>query len=548
MQTSPSASPAALSPWSPLRRAVFRTIWIASVASSVGTWMQTVGVGWLLTSLTPSPLLVALMQTATSLPVFLLGLPAGTFSDLLDRRKLLLFTEGWLLLMAALLGVLTLSGHVSAWLLLGITFLMGLGAAFDAPAWQSIVAELVPREELPAAVSLNATGFNLARALGPALGGVIVALAGPAAVFLLNSASFICVLAAIYFWKREKVVRSSPPEDVLGATASGIRYTRHSPPMQAVLVRIGTFAVGASALWALLPIMARQDLALDASGYGIVLGSLGFGAVISALFLPKVRGSMPVDRLVGISTLLFAAATLALAYVRFVPLLVLCMMVGGMGWLTSMSSMTTAATTAAPAWVRARTLGMYLLVFQGSMAASSFAWGSLAEKFGNAATLTCAAGVLALGLLTFRRWPLQPIQHLDLNPSGHWNDPHLVLTPAADDGPVLVTVEYRVAARQEAEYLEAMEDMRIFRRREGAVRWDLYRDLADPERFIESFVTPTWAEHMRTHERVTKEDQATEQRAFSFLKPGFQQFATHLIAARTYDQQTPVEPPYSEVS
>ena len=450
--------------------------------------------------------------------------------------------------MAALLGVLTLTGHVSAWVLLGITFLMGLGAAFDAPAWQSIVAELVPREELPAAVSLNATGFNLARALGPALGGMIVALAGPAAVFLLNSVSFICVLAAVYFWKREKVQRSSPPEDVLGATAAGLRYTRHSAPMQAVLVRIAAFSIGASGLWALLPIVARRDLALDAGWYGVVLGSLGFGAVISALFMPRVRAILPVDRLAAISTLLFAGATLALAYVRSVPLLVLCMMVGGMGWLTTMSSMTTAATTAAPAWVRARTLGMYLLVFQGSMAASSFAWGSLAERFGNVTALTCAAGVLALGLLTFRRWPLHPIQHLDLNPSGHWSDPNILLTPAPDDGPVLVTVEYHVAAEQMAEFLEAMQDMRIFRRREGALRWDLFRDLAEPERFVESFVSTTLAEHMRTHERVTVEDQAIEARAFSFLKPGFTQFATHFIAARAADRQPAAEPPYTEVT
>ncbi len=537
-----------VSPWSPLRQAVFRAVWTASITSNIGTWMQSVGAAWLMTSLTPSPLLVALMQTAASLPVFLLGLPAGALADVVDRRKLLLVTETWMLVVALALGVLTLAGLMSAWTLLALTFLLGLGAALDAPAWQAIIPELVERQELPSAVALNATGFNVARALGPALGGLVVAAAGPAAVFLLNAASFLAVLVAIYRWRRARVPSDAPPEDMLGATAAGMRYVRHAPALQAVLVRIGVFILGASALWALLPVMARHELGLDATGYGIVLGSLGFGAVGAALLLPRLRRSLPVDRLTAAATLVFAGATLALAYVRFMPLLVACMMAGGMAWLAMMSSLTVAAQTASPAWVRARALGIYLLVFQGLMAVGSFGWGALAEQFGNGTALSVAALALVGGLAATWRWPLHMVQRLDLSPSSHWADPKLVMTPDPEDGPVLITVEYRVPAERASDFMEAMDAMRIFRRREGAVRWDLFRDLADPDRYLETFVVVSWAEHMRQHGRVTVADQATEARAFAFQQEGVEPVASHLIAARAYDRRTPAEPPQAELS
>jgi MFS family permease len=521
-------------------------VWTAAIASNIGTWMQSVGAAWLMTSLTPSPLLVALMQTATSLPVFLLGLPAGALADVVDRRKLLLVTESWMLLVALALGVLTLAGLISAWTLLALTFLLGLGAALDAPAWQAIIPELVERQELPSAVALNATGFNVARAVGPALGGLVVAAAGPAAVFLLNAASFLCVLAAIYRWRRAHVPSDAPPEDMLGATAAGMRYVRHAPALQAVLVRIGVFSLGASALWALLPVVARRDLGLEATGYGIILGSLGFGAVGGALLLPRLRRALSVDRLTGVATLVFAGATLALAYLRFLPLLVACMMAGGVAWLAMMSSLTVAAQTAAPAWVRARALGIYLLVFQGLMATGSFAWGALAQQFGNAVALSVAAVALVVGLAATRRWPLHAVQHLDLSPSSHWTDPTLAITPDPEDGPVLITVEYRVPAERAGDFLEAMDAMRMFRRREGAVRWDLFRDLAEPDRYLETFVVLSWGEHMRQHARVTVEDQAIEARAF--LQEGVAPVAAHLIAARAYDRRTPAEPPYTELS
>jgi MFS family permease len=535
------------SPWSPLRQAVFRAVWIASITSNIGTWMQSVGAAWLMTSLTPSPLLVALMQTAANLPVFLLGLPAGALADVVDRRKLLLVTEAWMLLVALALGVLTLAELMSAWTLLALTFLLGLGAALDAPAWQAIIPELVERQELPSAIALNATGFNVARAVGPALGGLVVAAAGPAAVFLLNAASFLAVLVAIYRWKRARVPSDAPPEDMLGATAAGMRYVRHAPALQAVLVRTGVFILGASALWALLPVVARRELDLDATGYGIVLGSLGFGGVGCALLLPRLRRSLPVDTLTAAATLVFAGATLAFAYLRFVPLLLVCMMAGGMAWLAMMSSLTVAAQTASPAWARARTLGIYLLVFQGLMAVGSFAWGALAEQLGNGTALSFAALALVCGLAAIWRWPLHLVQRLDLSPSSHWPDPKLVLTPDPEDGPVLITVEYRVPAERASDFIETMDEMRSFRRREGAISWGLFRDAADPDHYVETFLVLTWGEHMRQHARVTVEDQALEARRNAFLQPSVAPFTSHLIDAHAFDGRTPAEPSHTEL-
>lgn len=529
--------------WSPLHHPVFRSVWLAWVISSTGTWMQIAGAAWLMTSLSPSPLLVALMQTATSLPVFLVGLLAGALADIVDRRKLLLATNAWILLAALILGLLTMAGLVSAWVLLAFTFLMGLGTALTGPAWQALLPDLVEREELQTAVTLNAGGFHAAQAIGPALGGLVVAVAGPAASFLLNAASFVPMLGAIYRWRPTRDASEAPPEDMLGAAVAGLRYVRHAPALQAVLVRIGIFILGASALWSLLPVMARHELGLGPTGYGIVLGSLGFGAVCGVLLLPRLRRSLSLDRLTAAATLVFAGATLAAAYLRFVPLVVLTTAAGGLAWLTVMSCVGFAAQTAVPAWVRARALAVYLLVFQGLLAVGSFTWGALAQQFGTSTALTGAALVLVGGLAVTRRWPLHVVQRLDLTPSGHWPDPRLVLTPEPEDGPVLVTIEYRVLAEQAGEFLAVMDAMRRFRRREGAVRWDLFRDLDDPDRYLETFVVASWGEHLRQHARVTADDQALEARRDALLQPGIAPVTAHLIAAHVFEGRPATEPP-----
>lgn len=532
--------------WSPLRRPAFRSVWIAWVVASTGNWMQIAGAAWLMTSLTASPLLVALMQTATSLPVFLVGLPAGALADIVDRRKLLLATQSWNLLAALTMGLLTLAGLMSAWTLLAFTFLMGLGTALTGPAWQALLPELVEREDLQSAVALNAGGFHAAQAVGPALGGLVVGTAGPGAAFLLNAASLLDMLRAIYRWRPARTVSDLPPEDMLGASLAGMRYVRDAPALQAVLVRIGAFTLGASALWSLLPVVARRELGLDPTGYGIVLGSLGAGAVCGVLLLPRLRRALSLDRLTAAATLVFAGATLAAAYLRFAPLVVLTTAAGGLAWLTVMSCVGFAAQIAVPAWVRARALSVYLLVFQGLLAAGSLAWGALAQQFGTATALTLAAVALAGGLAATGRWPLHQVQRLDLNPSGHWPGPQVAITPELEDGPVLVTVEYRVPTERADEFLAAMDAMRRFRRREGAIRWDLFHDLGDPDRYLETFLVTSWAEHMRQHTRVTVEDQAIEARAFSFLQPGVAPVAAHLIAVHLANGRPAAGPPGAE--
>src|SRR6202035_3752760 len=349
--------------WSPLSQPVFRWLWIANLASNVGTWFQSVGASWLMTTLSRSTVEVALVQAATSLPMFLLALPAGALADVLDRRRLLLVTQTWMTLAAAGLGLLTLFGGVTPWTLLLFTFLLGLGAALNAPAWQAIVPELVPRAELPAAVALASVSFNIARAAGPALAGLIVAAAGPAATFLLNAVSFVGVLAVLYRWRRAGEETVLPAERVLGAMRTGMRYVRHAPAVQAVIARGSAFILCGSSLWALLPVIASHDLHRGPTGYGILLGALGAGAVAGALALPRLQRDSSADSVVAAATLVFAGATLVLAYIRSFWLLAAAMLLAGGAWLSLLSSLNVAVQTVVPSWVRARALSVYMLVF-----------------------------------------------------------------------------------------------------------------------------------------------------------------------------------------
>src|SRR5262245_25939356 len=304
------------SAWGPLREPLFRALWIAAVASNVGGLMEDVGEAWLMTSLTTSTLLVALIETAGSLPVLLLSVPSGAFADLIDRRRLLLITQIWMLTIAATLGVLTIAGLTTPSLLLILAFALGLGAAVNAPAWQAITPELVTRTDLPAAVTLGSVAFNVARAVGPALGGLLVAAFGPGPVFLLNAISFLGVIVVLYRWRRAVEKSNLPPEHVLGALRAGFRYVRHTSTIQAVLVRAATFILCASALWALLPVVARRGLGLNAAGYGVLLGCIGLGGVTGASLLPVLRQKFSTNAVVIAATLIFASATIVLGYVR----------------------------------------------------------------------------------------------------------------------------------------------------------------------------------------------------------------------------------------
>jgi MFS family permease len=383
-------------------------MWIASLASNVGTWMHTVGASWLMTTLAASPLLVALVQTATTLPVFLLGLPAGVMADLVDRRKLLIFTQSWMLGVAAVLGVLVMLGGIGPWALLGLTFALGIGSAMNGPAWAAAIPELVPREELPAAVALNSVGFNIARAVGPALGGIVMAAAGAGAVFMANAVSFLGVIMVLWSWKERPPAVREPGTRFRDAMREGLIYVRGARSFHAILVRAGMFALAASALWAMLPVVASHQMKSTSLGYGILLGCLGAGSVIGAAVLAPLRSRYSVDWIVAVGVVLFAMATAGLALLNTLALAVPAMLLGGMAWVTAMSSFNVCAQTAPPQSMRARALAFYLLVFQGSMAVGSGVWGEIARHFGVRASLNIAAAAMVAGLAVGWRMTLSP--------------------------------------------------------------------------------------------------------------------------------------------
>ena len=407
----PSAEPDA-SAWAPLHEPLFRAMWIAAIISYIGTWMQAVGAGWMMTVLTMSPLMVGLVQAAVALPVFIVILPAGALADMVDRRRFLLITQGWMVLASGTLGVLTLLHVVTPWILLGFTFLLGLGAVMNDPAWQAITPELVPAKQHAAAVAMNSAGFNVARAIGPALGGMVIAAAGSGTAFLLNALSFFGVIVVLYRWRRPRPERIETAA-LWDAVVGGLRYLRESQVVKSVLIRTGAFSVGAIALLALLPILARP---FGAPGYGALLGCFGMGALAGATILPRLRRQLSVDGLVAAAIIVFAAMTLAAGRIGSFGGLCLVMATAGAAWIGILACLNTAAQTMSPSWVRARALSMYLLVLQGGMAIGSTLWGAVATRLGLPNALLCSALALLAGLVTIRKHRLSA-RHLAMAPS-----------------------------------------------------------------------------------------------------------------------------------
>lgn len=411
----PMAAPIAgrrpASAWAPLGESLFRSLWIASVISYTGTWMQNVGAGWLMTQMTLNPLMVGLVQTAAALPVFLVILPAGALADMVDRRRFLLLTQGWMVLASGTLGIMTLTRCVGPWVLLLFTFLLGLGAVMNDPAWQAITPELVPAAQHASAVALNSAGFNVARAVGPALGGIIVAAVGCGTTFLLNAFSFLGVILFLYRWKRPMAVQPKT-QRVWSAIGDGFTYVRESGLAKSVLLRTGTFSVAAVAMLALLPIIARP---YGARGYGVLLGCFGLGALLGALALPRLRESLSVDGVVGAAILIFAGMTFAAGRAQSFALLCAVLLLAGAAWIGILACLNVAAQTMCPAYVRARALSFYLLVLQGGMAVGATLWGALAKKIGVPDALGAAAVVLALGVFALRGHRITASE-LDLTP------------------------------------------------------------------------------------------------------------------------------------
>jgi MFS family permease len=520
------------SAWSPLRYEVFRALWIAGLVSDIGAWMHQVGEGWLMTTLSHSPLLVALLQSADSLAVFLFSIPAGAIADVMDRRRLAILTQAWLLVAAFCLGLLTLGGAITPWLLLTLSFVMNIGTALDAPVWQAIVPELVPRSDLPQAVALGGVSINIARAVAPALGGLLVAAVGPYAVFFLNATTFAFVILVLARWRPHRSKSTLPPERFAGAVLHGLRYVRHSPDLLSTFTGVGIVVFCGSSVLALLPVYAQQELSLDSGGYGLLYGCMGLGAILSVALLPKVQKKLSADAVLVLASIGLAAALVALAGLRNPWWAGGAMLIGGVAWLSILTGLNVAVQAATPSWVRARVLSIYMVVFQGAIALGSVVWGALASKANLRLSFLASGAIMLLSALVGRRrWFKLSGRIPDLTPSLHWPKPVLVCTPSAEDGPVLVSVEYRVAPENQTAFIRAADHVRRRRQRSGAYEWQLFRDPAVPDRLVEVYLVDSWADHLRQHERVTVDERNAEARLRKLFVPGTDLVATHLIAA-----------------
>ncbi len=491
-------------------------LWLAQLGSLIGTWMQTVGAQWLLVDQPAAETLVALVQTANMSPVFLLALPAGVFADVFDRRRLLIGVQTASLVVAGVLAALTAAGETTPALLLTFTFLLGCGQTLTMPAWQALIPELVPRSQLPAASALGGISMNLARAVGPAVAGLLIASVDVAAVFALNALSFGFLVLALFAWRRRPAERDDLPERFGSALVAGGRYIRHSRVVRRILLRSLLFVVPGTVVWALLALVASRRLGLGPGGYGLLLAALGVGAVAGAFTLPRLRALTSTNGVVLLASLVFAVALLVVALAANPVVVTAVLFAAGAAWLAVMANLNATMQLFLPGWVRARGLSTYQIVFIGAQGVAALAWGLLAERFGLVDVFLAAAGLMLAGAASLRWWPLHDIEGMDRSAAMYWPEPHLDFEPQPDDGPVLVTVTYRVAEEQEPRFLEAMEHVRRSRQRTGASRWDLYRDGADRRHFVETFVVPSWAEHLRQHaERLTGTDQALEERAIA---------------------------------
>jgi MFS family permease len=445
------------STWEPFRLPLVRALFAAQLGSNIGNWMETVGAQWLLVHEPNASTLVALVQTADMLPFLFLALPPGVLADIFDRRAYLIAVHLFLAATAGLLAAVTFAGAMRPTLLLTLTFLEGAGSALAIPAWQAVVPELVPRRQLPAAAALGGINQNVARAIGPALAGLMVGHFGAASVFALNALTFFFGIAVMLLWRRPaRPVDTLGREPLVAALRAGTRYVRHSRIVRRLLLRVALFVVPAAALWALLPVVADRLLGLGASGYGLLLGSLGIGAIAGALMLPRVASALSQSRLVAGASVLYAVAMLVTAAAPHVLVVVIGLVAAG-AWLATLVHVNSMMQLYLPAWVRARGLAIYQLTFMGSQAVAAAVWGVIAEHAGIGAALGVAAAALAAGAATIVRWPIYDVTGLDSDASVYWPVPALTLQPEPSDGPVLVALRYSVSPPNVSKFIAAME-------------------------------------------------------------------------------------------
>ena len=520
----------ASSPWAPFRSVDFARMASAQFVSNVGGWMQTVGAQELMLTLTTSATLVALIQTAAGLPVVLLAVPAGAIGDVVDRRRLLIASQLFMLLAAAVLAALAFAGLVTPFVLLALIFAVGAGQTLTSPTWQTLQPELVAPADRTQAIALGAVNQNLSRAIGPAIGGALYAASSAGVLFLVNALSFVPVIGAVARWRGgARSPAAAAREHVVEAIRAGGRYVAASPALRVILLRAGLFMVFANSIWALLPLVAHSRLHLGSGGYGLLLGGVGVGAVIGAATLPQLRARASATTLMLGGTIVFAAVTLSLAYVRASALAGLALVIGGVAWILVLSTLNSQYQSTLPDWAKARGMSYYLVIFQGGGAVGSAAFGVVAQRAGLTGALVAAAIGLALVALTGVWLPFKDIAAEDLLPAGDWPDPRLVVAPGGD-GPVLVSIEYRPLPGRERDLLEALHTARYSRRRTGGIHWRVWRDATDPGRVLEQFVVGSWDEHLLQHERVSRRDQERLDQIRAMTDPNCPPKVTHWLA------------------
>ncbi|HJQ87371.1 MAG TPA: MFS transporter [Propionibacteriaceae bacterium] len=532
-----TSRPVPASPLAPFRHRAFFWLWLGVVVGSVGSWAQMVGAQWLFVNDPNAATIVTLVQTASTLPMMLLALPAGVLADAFDRRWLMFGVQIYFVGVAVLLAVLTAAGMMPPALLLTFTFAVGAGQAMLSPTWQALITEVVPRNELAAATRLDMVSVNVARAAGPALAGFVIARWGVPPVFAITAVAAAFLAIVLLAWRRPRAAHGER-EPFLPALVAGGRYVRHEPVVRQILLRFASFMIPACAVWALLPLIANQQLGLDADGYGLLFAALGLGAVSAALCLGWVKQYLSSNGVLGLAAISFAQAFGSLVLVPnpwlAFPLLIVC----GFGWTATVSTIISELQLFLPGWVRARAIAIYLMVFLGSQAVASPIWGLITQHLGLKVAVLAAALLVgvsaALGLVL----KVPENQYLDRSPMAYWGPATVALEPEPDAGPIVVSIEYDVAADQEADFLLAMESMRRSRLRSGASRWELYRVGESPDLFVEQFQVPTWREHQRQHDgRLTAEDQTIEDAAFS-----------HIVGAPRTQHLLPPETPRNSLS
>jgi len=520
-----------MSTFAPLRLRWFRWLFGVGTVSYLATWMQSVGATWLMASLTASPLWVGLVSTAISLPMFVLGLPAGVLADLADRRLLMIATQATMLgAMLLLAGTLWLD-VLTPTLLLLLTLLLGIAAAMHAPAWNATLGEAVPHAQMQQALTLNGMAFNGARSVGPAMAGALIAALGTAWVFALNALAYAFVIAVLARWRPAPQASHLPPERLWGGVMSAVRYYRHAENLPGYLLRLGWFVLAGASLLTLLPLVA-QRLDLGAEGFGLLMGAFGVGGVVGALALQRIRAVVGSDRYLGLATLLFAAVLASAAFVEQAWLLMVMLFLGGSVWVNSIIEIFAAMSTSVPQWIRGRTAAFHLLTTQGAVAAGGVLWGGLANLFGVSAALAIAAVLMLASLSVARRMPIRMGQELDMLPGRVVELPQAIEQPEPGAGPVAVEVVYRVDPRRQAEFMKAAQALGIVRRRNGASVWRLYRDLSESDRMMERFLVASWVDYERQRARWTMADERVEEQVRSFQQPGEPVRSAHYIAER----------------